>query len=149
MQFPGSAWDHQPLICSLGAWVWVSFSASRASPIREPCSEPSTRSEPQPAYSRHSRVLLDPAQEGRRDPWVISRFTITAQQGACLCVNLCGLSGEGVAWTPDKVTAAGGASRPPVLGVLTLAGQDTEELRCAGELHCPSSGMSSRYPLPH
>lgn len=40
-----------------------------------------------------------------------------------------------------------GESSLPVLGVLALAGQDTEEPGCTGELHCPSSGTSS-HPLP-
>lgn len=35
----------------------------------------------------------------------------------------------------------------PALGVLVLAGQDTEEPQGACELHCPSSSTSSQ-PLP-
>lgn len=49
-------------------------------------------------------------------------------------------------WQRRGGTPLGESSRP-VLGVLTLAGQDTKEPRCAGELYCPSSGTSS-HPLP-
>lgn len=89
---------------------------------------------------------MDLSQEGVRDPCIITRFTIMACQEAYLYVILSRLQEMGgcepLPWRPlDK-------SSFPVLGVLLLAGQDTEEPQCADELHCPSSSTSSSPSSP-
>lgn len=107
MQSPGSAWDHQHLICSPGAWGWVSFSVSGANTEPHPHSGAwlwcSKTLELQLAHGTHAgpfpdqnQCKLDPAQEWDRDPCVIRGFTIMGWQGAHLHVILCRLPGEQV-----------------------------------------------------
>lgn len=121
-------------------------------PSAEPGSDPVESLELQPAPNTGLRAFpdqgkcgLDLSQEGVRDPCIIRRFTIMGWQEAYLYVILS--SFQEMRWCEPLPWRPLDESSFPVLGVLLLAGQDTEEPQCVAELHCPSSSTSSQ-PLP-